>query len=742
MKTYEISIKGIVQGVGFRPFIFTLAESFDIKGEIFNHSNGVTITINCSDDNLEEFIQKIKLEKPPLSQIDSIDYMQIEDKKFSEFFIIESEVQSNSFTIMPPDISICGDCEKELNDPSNRRYGYPFITCTNCGPRYTIIDKLPYDRVNTSMDQFPMCEDCVKEYKDPRDRRYHAQPIGCFKCGPCLSLWDKSEKLKVKSEKLIDYAVKLLLDGNILAIKGVGGYHLVCDATNGEAVKKLRDRKNRPYKPFAVMVKDIKTAKTIANISDTEEKYLSSIERPIVLLQKKTIHYSLFTIHSLVAPDIDKIGLFLAYTPLHLLLLQKLDRPIVATSANLSDEPLCTNYDEIKRLATVWDYCLDHNRDIVNGCDDSVMAIVKDEPLFFRRARGYAPKAIKLPFKLDKNVLALGANQKSTIAIGFEDNVILSPHIGDLNTIGSVEYFKENIENLRRIYDFKEDLIVCDKHPNYESSRYAKSFENVVDIQHHEAHIQAVRLEKNLEEQVLGIAFDGTGYGEDGNLWGGEFMLCDDLGHDRVLHFEYFKLLGGEKAVREPRRVALSLLFEVYGKDALDLENETIKSFTKMELNTLYLSWQKGLNAPFTSSVGRIFDAVASLSGVIQTLSYEGQSGAMMESFYNESIKELYSYEIKDSTIDIKPMIKEILEDKDKSVIISKFINTLVDIIAEVSKRYDKKVVLSGGVFQNVVLLNQIFDKIKKKLYLSNHLPPNDGAISLGQIIKGKNIER
>jgi hydrogenase maturation protein HypF len=738
MKTYEIYIKGIVQGVGFRPFIYTLADSFDIKGEIYNHSNGVSITINCDDNVLQKFIQKVKLDKPPLSQIDSIDFKEIEAKEFREFTIIESEVQENTFTIMPPDISICKDCESELNDPSNKRYQYPFITCTNCGPRYTIIDKLPYDRVNTSMDDFPMCAECEKEYKDPKDRRYHAQPIGCFNCGPKLSLKTKDHEIVLPQEKIIDKAVEFLEDGKILAIKGVGGYHLVCDATNHKAVKELRARKSRPHKPFAVMLKDTKSAKALADISNVEQKYLSSMERPIVLLNK--LQTTDLAISSAVAPDIGKIGLFLAYTPLHLLILQKLDRPIVATSANLSDEPLCTNFDQIQKLSNVWDYCLDHNRDIVNSCDDSVLTIVKDKPLFFRRARGYAPKAIKLPFKLEQNVLALGANQKSTIAIGFEDNVILSPHIGDLNTIGSVEYFKENIENLRRIYDFKEDLIVCDKHPNYESTKYAKSFENVQSIQHHEAHIQAVRLEYELEDEVLGIAFDGTGYGEDEKLWGGEFMLCDDSGHRRVLHFEYFKLLGGEKAVREPRRVALSLLFETYGKDALELDNETIKSFTKVELNTLYLSWQKGLNAPLTSSVGRIFDAVASLSGMIQSLSYEGQSGAMMESFYDESIKESYSYIIGES-IDIKPMIKEILNDKDKVIIISKFINTLVKIIAEVSSEYEQKIVLSGGVFQNVVLLNQILDKISKKIYISHHLPPNDGAISLGQIIKGKNIE-
>ena len=733
MKTYQISIKGIVQGVGFRPFIYTLADSFNIKGEIFNHSSGVTITINAEQKILEDFIKKIKDEKPPLAQIDRIEYKEIEKRIFTEFSIIQSQSKVDSFTIMPPDISICKDCEKELRDPNNKRYAYPFITCTNCGPRYTIIEKLPYDRKNTSMKEFPMCEDCAKEYNDPKDRRYHAQPIGCFKCGPKLSLYD-NQKNKIDYDDIIDKAVNFLKDGKILAIKGVGGYHLVCDAKNDLALQTLRRRKLRPDKPFAVMVKDVKSAKELALISKKEEEYISSIERPIVLLQKNENT----TLSPLVAPDLNKIGLFLPYTPLHLLILDKLDRPIVATSANLSDEPLCTNLEEIMHLSYVWDFCIDHNRDIVNGCDDSVLAVVKDKPLFFRRARGYAPKAIKLPFKLSKKVLALGANQKSTVAIAFDDNAILSPHIGDLNTLGSVEYFSKNIENLKRIYDFKEDILVCDKHPNYESTKYAQKFENTVQIQHHEAHIQAVRLEQGIKEKVLGVAFDGTGYGDDGNLWGGEFLLCDDNGFERVAHFEYFKLLGGEKAVKEPRRVALSLLFDIYGEDALKLDNACINSFSRVELNTLYISWQKGLNAPLSSSVGRIFDAVASLSGVVQKLSYEGQSGAMLESFYDENIKECYPWELKNGIIDIKPMIKAILKEKNEKIIVSKFINTLVQIIQDVAKMYDFKVVLAGGVFQNVVLLNQIFGKISERLF-SNYIPPNDGAISLGQIIKGKN---
>ncbi len=737
-KTYAVRVKGIVQGVGFRPFIYQLANEHCLKGSVHNDSDGVLIYITADERTLKSFIYDIKEKKPPLSQVDSIEYRQIGYKEFKKFDIIETKRIKGKFTVMPPDISICEDCRKELNDPDNRRYGYPFITCTNCGPRYTIINKLPYDRINTSMDIFPMCEECEKEYTDPNNRRYHAQPIGCFNCGPKLQLKSSAEIEELSQDKIVDKTAELINEGYILAVKGIGGYHLVCDATNFDAVQKLRDRKRRPHKPFALMVNDINSAKELAYINRMEEKLLCSKERPIVLLEKSgDIDISLA---SNVAPGIDKIGLFLPYTPLHELILKGCGKPLVATSANISDEPLCINFEELKRLDYVWDYCLDHNRPIVNGCDDSVVAVVNDQTLFFRRARGYAPKAVKLPFKLDKKILSVGANQKSTVAIGFEDNVILSPHIGDLNSIQSVEYFKQNINNLERIYDFKPDKVICDKHPYYESTKFAKELHSkieVADIQHHYAHITAVMLEKQIDQKVLGVAFDGTGYGDDGNLWGGEFFICDLDSYERVAHIEYFKLLGGEKAIKEPRRAALSLLFDIYGKDAIDMDHPTIKAFSRLELNSLYTAWEKGLNTPLSSSVGRLFDAVASLTDVIHTITYEGQSGSMLESFYDKKIKKSYPFEINGKIIDIKPVIKAVLEESDKVVAISGFFNTIVKIIETIALKSNLKVVLAGGVFQNKVLLKLILDKIPESLF-SNEFPPNDGAISLGQIIKGR----
>ncbi len=739
MGTYQIVITGIVQGVGFRPFIYNLAVKLGICGTVYNDSNGVVVDVTAGEDDLTAFISEINLNKPSLCNIDSLTVNKLTYKKYNSFKIVQTKTHQTSFTIMPPDISICKDCENELNDNSNKRYQYPFITCTNCGPRYTIINHLPYDRCNTSMSYFKMCSKCKLEYSNPKDRRYHAQPIGCFDCGPQIKVFNKyGKELKFDSKNIADIIVKFIDDGKIVAIKGVGGYHLICDAANDKVVELLRIRKNRPHKPFAIMVKDINTAKKLANINIKEQEYLESIQRPIVLLQKQNNGQKLLS--DLIAPKIDKIGIFLPYTPLHKMILNRLDKPIVATSANLSDEPLCINFEEINKLNYIWDYCLDHNREIINGCDDSVIAIVKNQTLFYRRARGYAPKALKLPFVLSQNVLALGANQKSTIAIAFKDSVILSPHIGDLNTIKSIEYFKQNIENLQRIYNFKPDVVVCDKHPNYESTKFADILKirnpelNIAKVQHHYSHILAVMVEKKINQKVLGVCFDGTGYGDDGNLWGGEFILCDYKNYTRINHLKYFKLLGGTKAIKEPRRIALSLLFDIYGKDALYLNTPTIKAFTKSELNSLYLTWQKSLNAPLSSSFGRIFDAVASLCDIVHIISYEGQSGSMLESYYDENIKEFYSFHIKNEFIDIDSMIEKIEKESDKIVAVSKFFNTIVEIILYISNKNNLPIILSGGVFQNTVLLKLVLDKIPTAIF-SNDIPPNDGAICLGQII-------
>ncbi|SFZ97890.1 [NiFe] hydrogenase metallocenter assembly protein HypF [hydrothermal vent metagenome] len=736
-KTYTININGTVQGVGFRPYIYKLAKAMHLYGTVSNGTNGVEILLNTNPDVVKIFIDNIENNLPPLASIDTININETDKKDFDDFKIVDTNSDGLKTVRIPPDVSICRECEKELFDKNNRRYAYPFITCTHCGVRYSIINDLPYDRENTSMKFFKMCKKCEDEYKNPEDRRYHAQPIGCWDCGPRLSLWD-NVGLGVPTTTIISKTVELLKDGKILAIKGVGGYHLMCDATNYDAVMKLRERKKRPSKPFAVMVKDMGMAKELALISMKEEELLVSKERPIVIVGVGTPRPT-FNINC-IAPNLSKIGLFLPYTPLHLLLLEKLNRPLVATSANVTDEPICTDIGSLSKLNAVYDYVLDHNRDIVNGCDDSVVMVVNEEQIILRRARGYAPASIKLPFSLSKNVIALGANQKNTIAIAFENEAIVSPHIGDLDTIESVEYFKRNIATLERIYSFKVEEIKHDKHPNYESTKVAKELANYYSldtthsVQHHYAHILAVMAEKKINSKVLGVSFDGTGYGDDGNLWGGEFLICDYKGYERVAQIEYFKLLGGDKAIKEPRRVALSLLFDLYGKDVLQMQNHTTKSFSDYELKSYFRTWEKSLNAPLSSSVGRLFDAVASLVGVCQIMSFEGESGMLLEELYDDNVKNSYSFYYENNTINILPLVKEVLEEKNKTVAVSMFFNTLVDIIVHISKLHDLPIVLSGGVFQNRILLGLVLEKIPNAI-ISNNIPPNDGGIALGQVV-------
>jgi len=630
--TYRIMIKGTVQGVGFRPFIYQLAMRHSLRGSVRNGVEGVEILLNASTLELAKFLQEVQMEIPPLALIAEIDTQRMTPQSFDDFRIIQTEEGGEITVRIPPDVSICQACEAELFDPQNRRFGYPFITCTQCGIRYTIIEDLPYDRHRTSMRFFQMCTACESEYRNPLDRRYHAQPIGCHQCGPRLSLLDHTGgEVPTPKDNLITVAVKLLLEGNIMAVKGVGGYHLMCDATNEAAVHKLRERKQRPSKPFAVMVKDRQMAKELACVNAQEEVLLGSKERPIVIVKERV------PLPVGIAPNISKIGLFLPYTPLHLLLLHKLNRPLVATSANVTDEPICTTLASLEMLNGVYDYVLDHDRQIVNGCDDSVLMVVGGQQVILRRARGYAPASVTLPFSLKKHTLAMGANQKSTVAIGFDDQVILSPHIGDLDSIGSVAYYEKNIQTLTRIYDFEPSCIVHDKHPYYESTKVAQelllrqaqkadnqSVTELVEVQHHHAHILGVMAEKQLTGKVFGVAFDGTGYGDDGKLWGGEFMVCDYEGYERVAHINYFKLLGGDRAIKEPKRVALSLLFDLYGEDAITLKNPTVEAFSESELHTYVIAWKKGLNAPLSSSVGRLFDAVASLLGVCHVMSFEG----------------------------------------------------------------------------------------------------------------------
>lgn len=746
MISLKVKVQGVVQGVGFRPFVYNLALKFDIKGYVNNDSSGVNILLQSDKKTIEDFLQELKNFPPPLAEIYNISTTQINfSKRYENFEITQSETTSDKSTIIPPDIAICSDCLCDIKDLTNQKYYKYFATnCTNCGPRYSIVNTVPYDRANTSMSKFKMCavsdseevllgyDSCSQEYKNPLNRRYHAQPISCNHCGPSLSLWQRDQQIEIEEKEIFERVSNLINNGKILCIKGLGGFHIVCDATNDEVIKKLREFKNRPTKPFAIMCKDIEQIKSLAEVVEKEMELLTSKEAPIVILKK--LPTSNVKLSPSLAPNIDRIGCFLPYTALHHLLFNHLENPIVATSANLGNEPIIIKREDIFKKLPFVDFTLDFDRDIVNGVDDSLVQIIAGNIQVLRLSRGYAPKLIKLPFKSKKKILAVGANAKSSIAFVIDDNIIISPHIGDLDSLEAFGFFERTIETFKRFYDFEPDLIVHDKHPNYETTKWAKKQNHeLIEVQHHLAHIYACKAEFGLNADYLGFSFDGTGYGEDGALWGGEVFIGDT----RKYSFKSLKLLGADKAIKEPRRVALSMLLdELTLEEVLKLDLDVVKSFSTQEIKILHQSYTKNLNAPLSSSVGRMFDAIASLSGVVQTISYEGESGLLCESFYDKKIDKSFKYTIIGGVIDIK-IVEYILSAKiDKKELNSMFINTLAKIIVDISKREELEVILSGGVFQNKTLLELVVVQLKKekiKYFHQQKTAINDGGIALGQ---------
>jgi len=737
----KLNITGVVQGVGFRPFIYQLAHRYHLNGFILNNTVGVSVELEGNDNVIETFIEALKNELPPLARIDTLSSETGEHIGYENFQILQSETQNNKSALVSPDIAICENCLHELNDHNNRRYSYPFINCTDCGPRYSIIETLPYDRPNTSMHVFTMCEACRNEYTDPLNRRFHAQPISCPDCGPTLRLLDTEHKVLGEGAKAVSLAVDAIKKGSIVAVKGIGGFHLVCDATNTKAVEELRKRKQRPVKPFAVMFPDTEMIKASAEISLKETELITSKEKPIVIVPKRS--HSM--ISDLVAPGIDQIGVFLPYTPLHHLLLKELAVPLVATSANRSDEPIIRNSSELlEKLGSVVDLVLDHDRDIVNANDDSVLQMAGDEKITLRMARGYAPKSMKLPFKSKKKILAVGANQKNSIAIVFDDTLIMSPYISDLNSLEAFEYFERTLQSFKRFYDFEPDVIVYDKHPEYMTTKWAKQYKTdhpklqSIEVQHHYAHMLATMAEFQLNDKVLGFAFDGTGYGDDGTIWGGEVMIADNQNYERICNVAPFRLLGGEKAIKEPRRSALVLLFEIYTLEEIhSLELSLLQQFSEAEINILHRACEQGINAPLSSSMGRLFDAVASFANIVHVSSFEGESGLLMEQYVDEKIIESFPFEIDNGIINLQPMVESMIVMEDKQMIVSTFFNTVTEIIFQISERYPALPLLfSGGVFQNKVLVEKISRRCKeknRKCYFQNETAINDGGIALGQ---------
>ncbi len=732
-KRYRYKIEGIVQGVGFRPFVYQIAHANQLNGYVLNNSLGVEIDIEGNERALEMFDRALHVELPPLARVDLIQKEELEPPAgYKKFEIKQSTLKETKKTLISPDMSICDDCLRELKKKDNFRYNYFFINCTNCGPRYSIIKTVPYDRKNTSMSPFVMCQKCKDEYTNPMDRRYHAQPISCSSCGPKLFLRDMRGEVLAKNLEAISKFAELIKKGHIVAMKGMGGFHLICDASNAKTIEELRRRKTRPTKPFAVMFKSMEEIERSAIVSESEKRAIESLQRPIVLVKKGDNT----TIEESVAPSIDRLGVFLPYTPLHVLLLERLDFPIIATSANRSGEPIITDEKELKSsLGEVVDFYLDYNREIVNSSDDSVLQMIGERVLMMRSSRGYTPTSFR--FKTDKkrHILAVGAHQKNSIALYMDNQIIQSPYIGDLDTIKSCEFFERTLRVFKRLYDFNPEVIVCDKHPNYFTTQWAKKQNlELHQVQHHYAHILSCMFEHDLSDKVLGVAWDGTGYGDDGTVWGGEFLICNRKSYERVAYFEPFLLLGGDRSIKDIKRVALSMIFDI-SDGGYEEFGEFVDLFSKSELTLLGQMHSKAINSPKCSSVGRIFDAVAVFSGVCSEVSYDGESGLIIESLYDESIKESYRLYLDGEVIRYKHIFKEMLRDKDPKVIATKFINALVDLFFEISDRYDLDIALGGGVFQNRTILEKITKRAgQKSIYFPNKLPINDGGIAVGQL--------
>ena len=746
MQRHRIIIEGIVQGVGFRPFIYQLAGRFGLAGSVCNDNRGVTIEVEGEASALQGFAEAIRSEKPPLSVVQSVVIQALSVQGTAGFKILQSSLDETRRAQISPDTHVCDDCLRELFDCADRRYHYPFINCTNCGPRYTIVTGIPYDRALTTMADFPLCADCRAEYEDPNSRRFHAQPNACPACGPQLQLLDASGHPLTVDDPLSE-AIRRLKGGQVLAVKGLGGYHLAVDAGNQEAVLELRRRKQRDEKPFALMARDLASVRHFALLGEDEARLLQGVERPIVLLQKRPDQ----TLAASIAPDNRYLGVMLPYTPLHHLLPQDEFPALVMTSANLSDEPIAFEDGEVRqRLASVADAFLSHNRRIHTRTDDSIARVMAGRPLLLRRSRGFVPRAVVLSSE-SRPVLAVGGELKNTVCLTRGDRAFLSQHVGDLKNIEVYDSFKQTINHLRSILDLRPELVAHDLHPDYYSTRYAleESGLSTLAVQHHHAHLASCLAEHGLEAPAIGVIFDGIGYGADGHLWGGEFLVGDLKGYERVGHFRYQPMPGGDLATREPWRMALSYMLSTYGEIP-----EGVKTFDGIAANALNLTSQatmQGVNAPLSSSCGRLFDAVAALLGLRQKVSFEGQAAMQLEMIADPAQSEPYPYLLLHETdqiiFDPSLLINAIVTDhsigRPAAEVSGRFHLSLAMMIEEVCSLIRNRtglgtVVLSGGVFQNGLLTGMVLARLKAsgfKVLTHSLVPPNDGGLALGQAV-------
>jgi len=746
-ETFKIKITGLVQGVGFRPFIFILAEKFKLKGWVENRNDGVLIKVTCTKNEVLNFIEEIKNQAPIASSIKEIVLTEIKLKNFENFSIKKSESTSNEVTEVSPDIAICKSCIEDMKSQKHR-LNYAFTNCTNCGPRFTIIKDLPYDREKTTMAKFEMCETCKAEYSNVYDRRFHAQPVACNNCGPQYSLHYKCNFI-TNIKDIIDVTSYLTEEGKIIAIKGLGGFHLMCDAKNEGAVTKLRNIKNRESKAFAVMIINVETAKKYTHISEKEKQELTSWQRPILLLKSKN------KLATSVTNGLNNLGVMLPYMPFHHLIFEKLKTDtIVLTSGNITDEPIITNNKVANEtFAGKVDAIITYNREIHNRTDDSVGIIVNDKLRLLRRSRGFAPSPIITNFNTE-GIFAAGSEFVNCFCIGKGNQAILSQHIGDLKNLETFEFYKESYELYKKLFRFKPKIIVADLHPDYLSSKFAEKLKSenpeikLIKVQHHHAHIVSCMAEYQLNEKVIGISFDGVGLGDDRNIWGGEFFINNLSNYERFTHFEYIKVAGGDMVSKEPWRSAASYLYHYFGEDILKELNFFTEKIDTKNLKMYLQILKSNFNTYKTSSAGRLFDAVASLTGLVNKAGYHAEAPMRLESIVNNTITELYNYSINE-VISFKEtfrgIINDLKDDVDISIISTKFHNTIVDIVLETTKLMKQKtginkVVLSGGTFQNKYLLTNIENKLsdnKFEVFASSKIPSNDGGIALGQLIIG-----
>ncbi len=735
----EISIKGLVQGVGFRPAIYRIAVDHNLCGKVVNNNTGVVINIEGEQKAVTNFIDDIPFRIPVASNISSINICEKDIVGYLDFKISKSTSKSNDITEVSPDISVCDECLEDIKTQNNR-IDYAFTNCTNCGPRFTIIKDLPYDRAKTTMDIFPMCNSCNDEYTNILNRRFHAQPVACNNCGPHYTLYYKGSVIS-EINNILSTTSNLIKNGKILAIKGLGGYHLACDAYNNNSISKLRAIKNRDGKPFALMFKDIKSAKKHLFINNEEEKTLTSWQKPILLLKTKN------KLSSSISIGLNSVGVMLPYMPFHHMLFEKLKTNcIVLTSGNISDEPVIISNDEaLKTFGNICDAVITYNRDIHNRTDDSVTTVINNTTRTIRRSRGYAPSPIVLSLNTE-GIFAGGAELVNCFAIGKGNQAIMSQHIGDLKNMETLEFYEESIDRFSRLFRFKPKLAVMDMHPDYLSSRYVERMNiPTTKVQHHHAHIASCMAEHNLDEEIIGVSFDGTGYGDDGNIWGGEFFICDLIDYKRITHFEYIMQPGGDAVTKHPWRMMTAYMHHYFGNDIVNIYPYLFKDIDEFSLQIVQDMLINKLNTPITSSAGRLFDAVSALLGICKTATYHAEAPMQLESVANADITESYSFTV-GNFISFKSTFEEIINDiKNETpidIISGKFHNTIVNVIIEnvIEIRNSSginKVVLSGGSFQNKILLEKVEKKLannKFDYYTQSKIPSNDGGIALGQL--------